>query len=85
MESESSGLCTLFKPLIVLVLVMSIKNFAFEPNLHISQIMSLVCKMLDDVINMHNYTSCAEMLCKYFVKQVSPLYCLKELLTIEGH
>ena len=41
--------------LIVLVLVICINIFAFEPNLHISQMMSLACKMLDDVINMHNF------------------------------
>ena len=28
--------------------------FAFEPNLHISQMTSFSRKLLDDVINMHN-------------------------------
>ena len=40
--------------LIVLVLVICINIFAFEPNLHISQMTSFACKMLGDVINMHN-------------------------------
>ena len=41
--------------MIVLVLVICINFFfALEPNLHISQMMSLACKMLDDVIYMPN-------------------------------
>ena len=38
----------------VLVLVICINIFALEPNLHISQMTSLACKLLDDIINMHN-------------------------------
>ena len=52
-------------------LVLCINIFAFEPNLHISQMASLACKILDDVINVHNLTTRTEMLCKYFRKQVS--------------
>ena len=37
-----------------LVLVICINIFAFAPNLHISQMTSLACRMMDDVINMHN-------------------------------
>ena len=48
----------------VLVLVICINIFDFEPNLHISRMTSLACKILDDVINMHNKTIHAEMLCK---------------------
>ena len=40
--------------LIVLILVICINIFAFEPNLHISQMTSLASKLLDNVINMHN-------------------------------
>ena len=31
-----------------------INIFAFEPNLHISQMTSHACEMLDGIINMHN-------------------------------
>ena len=40
--------------MIVIVLVICIYIFTFGPNLHINQMTSLACKMLDDVINMHN-------------------------------
>ena len=42
----------------VLVLVICINIFAFEPNLHLSQMMSLACKILNDAINMHNLQKC---------------------------
>ena len=38
----------------ILVLVICIYIFAFEPNLHINQMTSLACKLLDNIINMHN-------------------------------
>ena len=48
-----SQFCT-FLYMFVLVLVICINIFTFEPNLHISQMTSLASKLLDDVINMHN-------------------------------
>ena len=40
--------------LVVLVLVICINISAFDPNLHISQMTLLLCKLLHDVINMYN-------------------------------
>ena len=57
-QNERFITITLIRPLLVLfvlVLVICINTFAFESNLHISQMTSLACKLLDDIIEMHSF------------------------------